>query len=136
MVSGEDLKTDHANASSVVYIGASRIPTCGSHEDIDQFLSRIATELQMRDAITVDELVDAISDSFPNTEVEEVKAMLDVKEFLGNAAAADPSQHARRVYDAVAVRKETCRTTTLSARSWNGAGLPYNPPFHTTWRMS
>ncbi|CAH1240921.1 Hypp6205 [Branchiostoma lanceolatum] len=71
---------------------ASRMPTCGSHEDIDQFFSRIATEVQMRNAITVDELVDAISDGFPKTEVKEVKAMLDVKEFLGNVSN-DPAQH-------------------------------------------
>ncbi|CAH1240918.1 Hypp6201 [Branchiostoma lanceolatum] len=82
-------KTSHSRNKGGMGPSASRIPTCGSHEDIDQFLSRIATELQMRDAITVDELVDAISDSFPNTEVEEVKAMLDVKEFLANGFASD-----------------------------------------------
>ncbi|CAH1240839.1 ZSCAN29 [Branchiostoma lanceolatum] len=49
---------------------------------IDQFFCRIATELQNRDAITVDELVDVTSDSSQTRVLKEVNAKSDVTAFL------------------------------------------------------
>ncbi|XP_035680730.1 uncharacterized protein LOC118418795 [Branchiostoma floridae] len=55
-----------------------------THEDVDQFFSRVAEKLRKRDATTVEELVDVIEKSFPNVEGEELDAVLDVKDYMGD----------------------------------------------------
>eukprot|EP00058_Branchiostoma_floridae_P001212 XP_002586700.1 hypothetical protein BRAFLDRAFT_105506 [Branchiostoma floridae] len=54
-----------------------------THEDVDQFFSKIASTLRKQDATTHQELVGVINQSYPNTHTEELDALLDVKGFLG-----------------------------------------------------
>ncbi|KAI8516528.1 hypothetical protein Bbelb_051090 [Branchiostoma belcheri] len=60
-----------------------------THEHVDQFFSKISSTLQKQDATTVEELIHAIKNSFPNVKTWELEAILDVKAFLGDDFASD-----------------------------------------------
>ncbi|KAI8516382.1 hypothetical protein Bbelb_049630 [Branchiostoma belcheri] len=60
-----------------------------THKDVDQFFSKISSTLQRQDATTVEELIHAFNNSFPNVKTWELEAILDVKAFLGDDFASD-----------------------------------------------
>ncbi|KAI8516455.1 hypothetical protein Bbelb_050360, partial [Branchiostoma belcheri] len=57
-----------------------------THEDVDQFFSKISSTLQRQDVATVEELIHAFNHSFPNVKTWELEAILDVKAFLGDVS--------------------------------------------------
>ncbi|CAH1239932.1 Hypp5908 [Branchiostoma lanceolatum] len=57
-----------------------------THEDVDQFFSQVAYRLGKEDATTVEELAKTIEACFPNVQAEELDAIFDVKEYLGDVS--------------------------------------------------
>eukprot|EP00058_Branchiostoma_floridae_P020703 XP_002606193.1 hypothetical protein BRAFLDRAFT_92067 [Branchiostoma floridae] len=98
-----------------------------THEDVDQFFSKIAHTLnKKRDATTVEELMHAIGQSFPNVKAWEMDALLDIKAFLGDVSN-DMEQHScPHLYRFTADHEKKLITEYKNYASDDGWRLPRN----------